>query len=55
MVYRKKIDGTGIKPIGDHDSVPRISVDVELFSTMKTLFASKAELLDSQTIPNPAA
>ena len=38
-----------LKPVGDHDGVGRVSVDIELFAEMKTLFASKEELLASQS------
>ena len=37
-----------LKPVGDHDGVARLGVDIELFTTMKTLFATKEELLASQ-------
>ena len=37
-----------LKPVGDHEGVPRVSVDIELFTTLKTLFATKEELLASQ-------
>ncbi len=37
-----------LKPIGDHDGVPRISIDIELFSTIQILFESSEALLASQ-------
>ncbi len=43
-----------LKPVGDHEGVPRISVDIELFTTIKTLFATKEELLASQSQPTAA-
>ncbi|MCY7360043.1 MAG: hypothetical protein LH609_21840 [Rudanella sp.] len=37
-----------LKPLGEHDGSPRISVNVPLFSAQKTLFETKQELLDQQ-------
>ena len=38
-----------LKPVGDHDGVARVAVDIELFTEIETLFASKEALLASQS------
>ncbi len=38
-----------LKPVGDHEGVARTSVDIELFTTIQTLFANKEDLLASQS------
>ena len=37
-----------LKPLGEHEGSPRISVNVPLFSAQKILFETKQELLDQQ-------
>ena len=37
-----------LKPVGDHAGVPRVGVEIELFSTIETLFASREAMMVNQ-------